>query len=99
MTADLSNFDKQWSDAHFVSFLFYYYCKYRFNNTKIDKNKVDNTKDHTNLTIQVVQAVVGSRHPLPLWAAKSTMVVNFTTLVKVLSCARKDRAHEYKVAF
>ena len=23
---DLSNFDKRWSDAHFVSFLFYYYC-------------------------------------------------------------------------
>ena len=30
MTWDLSNFDKtmiRWSDAHFVSFLFYYYCK------------------------------------------------------------------------
>ena len=27
-TTDLSNFDKWWSDAHFVSFLFYYY--YRF---------------------------------------------------------------------
>ena len=25
-TTDLSNFDKQWSDVHFVSFLFYYYC-------------------------------------------------------------------------
>ena len=82
-----------------MTFLLYYYFKYRFNNAIIDKNKVDNTKDHTNMTVQVVQAVVGSRHPLPLWAEKSTMVVNFTTLVKVLSCARKDRAHEYKVAF
>ena len=27
MTANLSNFDKQWSKAHFVSFLFFYYCK------------------------------------------------------------------------
>ena len=24
---DWSSFDKQCSDAHFVSFLFYYYCK------------------------------------------------------------------------
>ena len=27
MSADLSHFDKGWSDAHFASFLFYYYCK------------------------------------------------------------------------
>ena len=27
MTADLSNFDKRWLDAHFESFLFHYYCK------------------------------------------------------------------------
>ena len=27
MTADLSNFDKQWSKAHFASFVFCYYCK------------------------------------------------------------------------
>ena len=26
MATDLSNFDKQWSDANFVSFLFYYDC-------------------------------------------------------------------------
>ena len=26
MTTSLSNFDKRWSDAHFVSFIFYYYC-------------------------------------------------------------------------
>ena len=25
-TTDLSNFDKWWSDVHFVSFLFHYYC-------------------------------------------------------------------------
>ena len=25
---DLSNFDKWWSDAHHVSFLFYYYCTF-----------------------------------------------------------------------
>ena len=24
---DLSKFDKRWSEAHFVSFLFHYYCK------------------------------------------------------------------------
>ena len=28
MTTNLSNFDKQWSDAHFLSFLFYYYCNW-----------------------------------------------------------------------
>ena len=28
MATDLSNFNKQWSDAHFVSFLFYSYCTY-----------------------------------------------------------------------
>ena len=26
LTTDLSNFDKRWSDAHFVSFWYYYYC-------------------------------------------------------------------------
>ena len=29
MTTDLLNFDKSLSDAHFVSFLFYYYCNHR----------------------------------------------------------------------
>ena len=28
MTTDVSNFDLQWSDVHFVSFLFYHYCRY-----------------------------------------------------------------------
>ena len=28
MTTSLSNFDKRWSDAHFVSFIFHYYCIY-----------------------------------------------------------------------
>ena len=73
--------------------------KKRVNNIKINKIRVDNCRFETNLTVHTVPAVLGSRHPLPLWAEKSTMVVNFTTLVKVLSCARKDRAHEYKVAF
>ena len=27
MTTDLSNFDKRWWSAHYVPFLFYYYCK------------------------------------------------------------------------
>ena len=27
LAIELSNFDKQGSDAHLVSFLFYYYCK------------------------------------------------------------------------
>ena len=35
MTTDLTNFDKRWSDAHFVSFLFYYHCKKK--NTVIDE--------------------------------------------------------------
>ena len=26
LTTDLSKFDKRWSDAHFVSFWYYYYC-------------------------------------------------------------------------
>ena len=28
-TTDFSNFDKRWSDAHFVSLLSYYYCSFR----------------------------------------------------------------------
>ena len=34
MTTDLSNFDKRWSDAHFVPFISYYYCTilYYFSN-------------------------------------------------------------------
>ena len=39
MTTDLSNFDKQWSEAHFVSFLFYYYC------TRLTILKIDNFKN------------------------------------------------------
>ena len=31
---DRSNFDKRWSDEHFLSFLFYYYCKEK----KFEKN-------------------------------------------------------------
>ena len=27
MNKDLSNYDKQLCEAHFISFLFYYYCK------------------------------------------------------------------------
>mgnify|MGYP007048731948 CR=1 FL=1 len=33
--ADLSNFDKRWSDAHFVSFLFYYYYMQNFKISQI----------------------------------------------------------------
>ena len=32
MTTDLSNFDKRCSDAHFVCFLFYYYCMSKIRN-------------------------------------------------------------------
>ena len=35
MGADLSNFDKRWSDAHSVSFLFYYYYMQNFKISQI----------------------------------------------------------------
>ena len=36
-TKALSNFDKRWSNAHFVAFLFYYNC----NDCKYDQNSVE----------------------------------------------------------
>ena len=41
MTADLSNFDQRWSDAQFVSFLIYYYCKGGFSMKSILKSWCD----------------------------------------------------------
>ena len=38
MTTDLSNFDKRWSDAHFGSFLFYYYCTVMCKDKGLRKN-------------------------------------------------------------
>ena len=36
MTLDLSNVGKWWSDAHFLSFLFYYYRIQSFTDAKVD---------------------------------------------------------------
>ena len=46
-TTDKSNFDKRWSDAHFLSFLFYYYCNSQ------SKNNIDDPLSLTEIAKQI----------------------------------------------